>query len=57
MLGLHDHVFVASPRDCVECLPESDSANKLGASFETPTGRRHVNMKLAWIHFLFCWTS
>ncbi|XP_039125209.1 queuine tRNA-ribosyltransferase accessory subunit 2-like [Dioscorea cayenensis subsp. rotundata] len=43
MLGLHDHVFVASPRDCVECLPESDSANKLGASFETPTGRRHIS--------------
>ncbi|KAJ0977215.1 hypothetical protein J5N97_012689 [Dioscorea zingiberensis] len=43
MLGLHDHIFVASPRDSVECLPESDGANKLGASFETPSGRRHVN--------------
>ncbi|KAJ0960142.1 hypothetical protein J5N97_002061 [Dioscorea zingiberensis] len=43
MLGLHDHIFVASPRDSVECLPESDGSNKLGASFEMPSSRWHVN--------------
>lgn len=40
MVGLHDHVFVATARDSVVCLPQHEGANKIGASFETPTGRR-----------------
>lgn len=50
MLGLHEHFFVAAPRDSLESLPESEGTNKLGASFETPCGRRlvvHICMKLA----------
>ncbi|XP_074585057.1 uncharacterized protein LOC141840872 isoform X1 [Curcuma longa] len=42
MVGLHDHFFIASPRDSLESLPESDGTNKLGASFETPSGRQLV---------------
>ncbi|RWV91708.1 hypothetical protein GW17_00045985 [Ensete ventricosum] len=42
MLGLHEHFFVAAPRDSLESLPESDGTNKLGASFETPCGRRLI---------------
>lgn len=50
MVGLHDHFFIASARDSLESLPESDGTNKLGASFETPSGRRlvlHFSMKLS----------
>ncbi|XP_012446402.1 uncharacterized protein LOC105769963 [Gossypium raimondii] len=39
LLGLHDHCFVAVPRDSIQCLPEASSTNKIGASFETPCGR------------------
>ncbi|KAH1065036.1 hypothetical protein J1N35_030023 [Gossypium stocksii] len=39
LLGLHDHFFVAVPRDSIQCLPEANSTNKIGASFETPCGR------------------
>lgn len=42
MLALQNCVFVASARDSIESLPESTAANKLGASFETPGGRRLV---------------
>ncbi|KDP45649.1 hypothetical protein JCGZ_17256 [Jatropha curcas] len=39
MLGLDEHAFAAVARDSVQILPESNSTNKLGASFETPCGR------------------
>ncbi|TXG48852.1 hypothetical protein EZV62_024727 [Acer yangbiense] len=42
MLGLHEYGFVAVARDSVQSLPEFDSTNKFGASFETPCGRRLV---------------
>ncbi|KAK1288425.1 hypothetical protein QJS10_CPB19g00300 [Acorus calamus] len=42
MLGLQGYFFIASPRDSILCLPESNGTNKLGASFETPCGRRLV---------------
>ncbi|XP_062028606.1 uncharacterized protein LOC133744525 [Rosa rugosa] len=42
MLGLPDHGFVAIPRDSIQCLPECNSTNKLGASFETPYGHSLV---------------
>ncbi|KAK6116827.1 hypothetical protein DH2020_049457 [Rehmannia glutinosa] len=39
MLGLHEHVFAAVPRDSTISLPDYQSSNKMGASFETPCGR------------------
>ncbi|XP_022718358.1 queuine tRNA-ribosyltransferase accessory subunit 2-like isoform X1 [Durio zibethinus] len=39
MLGLHEYGFAAVPRDSIQCLPEANSTNKVGASFETPCGR------------------
>ncbi|XP_057501819.1 uncharacterized protein LOC130785684 [Actinidia eriantha] len=39
MLGLHEFGFAAVPRDSIVCLPDCDSSNKTGASFETPCGR------------------
>ncbi|KAL3507004.1 hypothetical protein ACH5RR_032386 [Cinchona calisaya] len=42
MLGLHQHIFAAVPRDSIISLPEHDSTNKAGASFETPGGRRLI---------------
>ncbi|XP_065848058.1 uncharacterized protein [Euphorbia lathyris] len=39
LVGLNEYAFVAVPRDSVQCLPESVSTNKNGASFETPCGR------------------
>ncbi|KAI3459899.1 hypothetical protein Pfo_016562 [Paulownia fortunei] len=39
MLGLHEHVFAAVPRDSIISLPDYQSTNKTGASFETPCGR------------------
>lgn len=42
MLGLPGHAFVAIARDSVQCLPEWNSTNRLGASFETPCGRSLV---------------
>ncbi|CAK9139204.1 unnamed protein product [Ilex paraguariensis] len=42
ILGLHEYVFSAIPRDSILCLPECNSTNKTGASFETPCGRRLI---------------
>ncbi|XP_057984260.1 uncharacterized protein LOC131168665 [Malania oleifera] len=42
MLGLSEYVLAAVPRDSIVCLPECDSTNKIGASFETTCGRRLV---------------
>ncbi|KAM7473026.1 hypothetical protein LguiA_011209 [Lonicera macranthoides] len=42
MLGLHEYGFAAAPRDSIVCLPECDSTNRIGASFETPSGRRLI---------------
>ena len=39
MLGLPEYGFAAVARDSIQCLPECNSRNKLGASFETPCGR------------------
>ncbi|KAK7843145.1 uncharacterized protein LOC112006576 [Quercus suber] len=39
MLGLHDYGLAAVTRDSIQCLPEYNSTNKVGASFETPCGR------------------
>lgn len=39
LLGLHEYGFAAVPRDSIQCLPEANSTNKIGASFETPCGR------------------
>lgn len=46
MLGLKEHVFVANPRDSIMSLPEYQSSNKMGASFETPCGRLLVKISL-----------
>lgn len=54
MLGLHEYGFAAVPRDSIVCLPECDSTNKIGASFETPCGRRLVILTAC---FLFTLTS
>lgn len=53
MLGLHDYGFVAVPRDSILCLPECDSSNKFGASFETPFGRHLVFLLLLVLIFVF----
>ncbi|XP_022849196.1 queuine tRNA-ribosyltransferase accessory subunit 2-like isoform X1 [Olea europaea var. sylvestris] len=42
MLGLKEHIFVAIPRDSILSLPDYGSTNKIGASFETPCGRRLI---------------
>ncbi|GLT28733.1 hypothetical protein SLA2020_036420 [Shorea laevis] len=39
MLMLPEYILAAVPRDSIQCLPEADSSNKAGASFETPCGR------------------
>ncbi|KAH6834897.1 hypothetical protein C2S53_003897 [Perilla frutescens var. hirtella] len=39
MLGLRDHVFAANPADSITSIPDYQSSNKIGASFETPSGR------------------
>ncbi|KAH7524876.1 hypothetical protein FEM48_Zijuj06G0165700 [Ziziphus jujuba var. spinosa] len=39
MVGLPEYGFAAVARDSVQCLPECNSTNKVGASFETPCGR------------------
>ncbi|KAL9243653.1 hypothetical protein vseg_017513 [Gypsophila vaccaria] len=39
LLGLQNHGFGAVLRDSIVCLPEPNSTNKIGASFETPSGR------------------
>ncbi|GFP87166.1 queuine tRNA-ribosyltransferase subunit qtrtd1 [Phtheirospermum japonicum] len=43
MIGLHEHVFSAVPRDPILSIPDYQSSNKLGASFETPCGRLLIN--------------
>lgn len=53
MVGLQDHFFIASPSDSVESLPEYGGTNKLGATFETPYGRRLVSTNLTFC-FFFC---
>lgn len=42
LLGLPEYVLAAVPRDSIQCLPEADSSNKYGASFETHCGRRLI---------------
>lgn len=39
MLGLRDHVFAANPADSIISIPDYQSSNRIGASFETPSGR------------------
>ncbi|CAA7400424.1 unnamed protein product [Spirodela intermedia] len=39
MLGLPEHLFVSVGRDSIDSLPVIEGTNKLGASFETPSGR------------------
>ncbi|KVH98253.1 Queuine/other tRNA-ribosyltransferase [Cynara cardunculus var. scolymus] len=39
LLSLHGYGFVALPRDSILSLPECNSSNRHGASFETPCGR------------------
>lgn len=52
MLGLHDYGLAAVARDSIYCLPECDSTNKLGASFETPCGRLLVISSYSFINRL-----
>jgi queuine tRNA-ribosyltransferase subunit QTRTD1 len=42
MLGLPDHILVATAGEPIESLPSSEASNKFGASFETPSGRKLV---------------
>lgn len=42
MLGLREYALAAAPRDSDVSLPESNSTNKFGASFETPSGRHLI---------------
>lgn len=42
LLGLREYALAAAPRDSDVCLPESNSTNKFGASFETPSGRHLI---------------
>ena len=42
MLGLPDHILVATAGEPIESLPSSEASNKFGASFETPQGRKLV---------------
>ncbi|KAK4859289.1 hypothetical protein QYF36_002822 [Acer negundo] len=53
MLGLHEYGFVAVARDSVQSLPEFDSTDKFGASFETPCGRRLVHRILLSLSLLY----
>uniref|UniRef100_A0A7N0U7I0 Queuine tRNA-ribosyltransferase accessory subunit 2 n=1 Tax=Kalanchoe fedtschenkoi TaxID=63787 RepID=A0A7N0U7I0_KALFE len=39
LVSLHEFGFAAIPRDSTAILPEFDCTNKLGASFNTPSGR------------------
>lgn len=39
MLGMRDYVYAANPADSIISIPDYQSSNKLGASFETPSGR------------------
>ncbi|KAK9162041.1 hypothetical protein Syun_002943 [Stephania yunnanensis] len=42
LVSLHGYSFTAAPRDSILCLPEYESTNKMGASFETTCGRRLI---------------
>lgn len=42
LISLPDFALVAVARDSVLCYAEPDGSNKLGASFQTPFGRRLV---------------
>ncbi|KAK3001386.1 hypothetical protein RJ639_021478 [Escallonia herrerae] len=42
MLGLQEYGLAAVPRDSIVCLPEHESSNKMGTSFETPSGRHLI---------------
>lgn len=55
MLGLREHIFVANPRDSIMSLPEHQSTNKMGASFETPYGRLLVKNTITF--FTKCFSS
>lgn len=55
MLGLHEHVFAAVPRDDIISLPDYQSTNKTGASFETPCGRLLVKLCSLFIEIIFCY--
>lgn len=52
MVGLREHIFAAVPRDSIVSLPEYDSTNRIGASFETPCGRRLVTSYLLFLKIL-----
>lgn len=53
MLGMQGYGFAAVARDPIQSLPECNSTNKFGASFETPCGRRMVPFLLVAISFSF----
>ncbi|CAN6458323.1 unnamed protein product [Victoria cruziana] len=40
LLGLHDYGFAAVARDSLVSLPDNRGTNRMGASFDTPSGRR-----------------
>lgn len=46
MVGLPEYGYAAVARDSIQCLPECNSTNKFGASFETPCGRLLVIVTL-----------
>lgn len=53
LLGLREYALAAAPRDSDVCLPESNSTNKFGASFETPSGRHLVGFpRHAWMRII-----
>jgi hypothetical protein len=54
MVGLQDRFFIASPSDSVESLPEYGSTNRVGAAFETPSGRRLVSDNLTYCSIFLC---
>lgn len=43
LLGLHDYGFAAVARDSLVSLPDNQGTNRMGASFDTPSGRRLVS--------------
>lgn len=53
MVGLHEHCFVAAPRDSILGLPDFEGTNKLGASFETTGGRRLVLFSFFFFFLVF----
>ncbi|KAL5704064.1 tRNA-guanosine(34) preQ1 transglycosylase [Ranunculus cassubicifolius] len=42
MVGLPNYCFAAAPRDSLLCLPVCETSNKMGASFESPCGRKLI---------------